>query len=545
MDSVKNPKAKFKHQIDLAICSKLPWEDLTLILDALTPNFNSMKHLVEVLLEEIKQLLKKAQEKQDEFIPFKEEISDKQTIDAAVQTDGIENNDYSVQASGEDILSSGSPVDDQIESMEHSVMEKAHNDTIETQKQKSLAIQDDPVQDSDPQLTQISPKMFQTESKEHDRNEVEIETFETKNLEDSLDCSNDPLLLKDNHGQETKHEPKLFLIHDKTEIPKSVSEPEINLDHETLKNEIHSTIEIKEEEIKNEPTNVGNKDQNEALSVSILNNFQCSKCEKPFKFKSSLRRHYVETHELSLIEVDQLLKGLKEIKKVKKAWRAEIEKDKQVEREKKVDIPEKSLICNFCNKMFSMTYHLKVHENMHQDIRPFECKTCGKRCRVKSKLKDHELTHTNERPYSCQICQETFRKGFQRWSHMRKIHGNENFECNICKKSFSSPSNLESHTIVHSNEKPHQCKTCGKSFKRVNTLKKHQYRHNPNEAKDKKFKCGTCSKSFYEKSDLKNHERVHTGEKPFSCSFCTNSYNVSSNLRKHEREVHQVYVKKI
>ena len=242
MDSVKNPKAKFKHQIDLAIESKLSWEDLILILDALTPNLMSTKQLVEVLLEEVKQLLKKAQEKQDEFIPITEEISDKQTIDAAVQTDGIESNDFSVQASGGDILSSGSLVDDQIEPTELNFMERVHNDAIDIEKQKSLVIQDDPALGSDHQLTQISPGVFQTESKEHGRNEVEIETFETKSIEDSLDCSNDPLLIKDNHDQETKHEPKLFSIHDKTEIPKSVTEPQMNLDHETLKNEIHSTI---------------------------------------------------------------------------------------------------------------------------------------------------------------------------------------------------------------------------------------------------------------------------------------------------------------
>ena len=52
--------------------------------------------------------------------------------------------------------------------------------------------------------------------------------------DEGLDCSNDPLLTKDDHVQESKNEPQSFSIHDKTEISKSVSEPEMNLDHDSI-----------------------------------------------------------------------------------------------------------------------------------------------------------------------------------------------------------------------------------------------------------------------------------------------------------------------
>ena len=81
MDVANDPKSKFKHQIGLALERKLSWEDLTLILEALTPTFISMKHLIEVLIQELRHL----QEMQIKSLSIKKEVE--QRIDVSVQTD--------------------------------------------------------------------------------------------------------------------------------------------------------------------------------------------------------------------------------------------------------------------------------------------------------------------------------------------------------------------------------------------------------------------------------------------------------------------------
>ena len=52
--SKEDAKMKFKHQIALAKQNKISWEDLTMILDVLTPTFMSLKQLTETLLEELR-----------------------------------------------------------------------------------------------------------------------------------------------------------------------------------------------------------------------------------------------------------------------------------------------------------------------------------------------------------------------------------------------------------------------------------------------------------------------------------------------------------
>ena len=111
MDVANDPKSKFKHQIGLALERKLSWEDLTLILEALTPTFISMKHLIEVLIQELKEL----QETQIKPLPIKKEVG--QRIDVSVQTDENE----SVAHASEDGLQSSYGPPNQTESSEEKI----------------------------------------------------------------------------------------------------------------------------------------------------------------------------------------------------------------------------------------------------------------------------------------------------------------------------------------------------------------------------------------------------------------------------------------
>ncbi|XP_078506284.1 uncharacterized protein LOC144764025 isoform X3 [Lissotriton helveticus] len=235
--------------------------------------------------------------------------------------------------------------------------------------------------------------------------------------------------------------------------------------------------------------------------------------------------------------------------------------------------------CDDCEKSFSNSYKLRVHQRNHTGERPYKCSECDKRFITNAYLKFHFRIHTDQGSITpaaspeelaerltvhetslrdhFEIIPSCFEELYQRPPRpvKQKIYPSEYivdkpYECTF---DFNELTNPLFDQTVRKRQRLFHCPICGKSFRERDNVLKHQRIHTSEElrkvfmtprfsnsaqthiVKETRYRCNQCGKCFSKSSRLRVHQRIHTGERPYQCKECKKLFIKDSHLKVHLR----------
>ncbi|XP_022109457.1 zinc finger protein 502-like [Acanthaster planci] len=164
-------------------------------------------------------------------------------------------------------------------------------------------------------------------------------------------------------------------------------------------------------------------------------------------------------------------------------------------------------------------------------LRPFVCE-CGKTYTCMSHLKYHQKVHSNIRPYTCEICNQSFLQLGHLKRHVRIHTQDKPFACDMCNKSFRQSSHLTCHKRIHTNEKPYCCEVCGMGFRQKSAVFRHISRKH---VKERHYVCTICNRGYSGEADLRRHEKTHVNITYFAVlNLQTNTSKICGHIQEDE-----------
>lgn len=220
--------------------------------------------------------------------------------------------------------------------------------------------------------------------------------------------------------------------------------------------------------------------------------FQCSSCDKRYKDRGSLKRHFERNH---------------------------------------VEVRERKFVCENCGKCFYSKACIKTHMRIHTGETPYSCPVCPKKFKQISTLNRHKTRHSGERAHMCSICGKPFWTKDELQKHQATHGDGKTITCPICNLQLKYRSS-SAHMKLHLNPNSFICNYCGKTFNMKGNLKNHIERKHSE-------KSGYCNICLKQASNIESHMWQHTGHRPFQCEFCSSSFHKLKSLMHHVNFKHK------
>jgi len=198
--------------------------------------------------------------------------------------------------------------------------------------------------------------------------------------------------------------------------------------------------------------------------------FQCPKCQRRFKQRRELNRHFINRHTPNAAKPFQ---------------------------------------CRFCSYGAATKSIVQRHEYTHSASKPYKCRLCTYQTSYRYILKKHlkklhaadddeaeaaiESDHSGTSPAS--------KTGPASPHSMEGVRQKRRWQCGFCDKHFSARSLMKQHELIHDGPKD--------------------------------FKCELCPFETAHKRSLKRHKMIHQGARPFACNFCKKKFSAQPLLEEH------------
>lgn len=210
---------------------------------------------------------------------------------------------------------------------------------------------------------------------------------------------------------------------------------------------------------------IGGQSASNTIIRNGIRSYKCDVCDKEFKRKAHLRRHY------------------------------------------RLHTGERPYDCQWCGQTFARSEQRNQHIAREHNQSHITCTICGKGFRTDEERMNHMVLHLENKYFRCTICLKEFDKASALAGHMQ-VHtqhepvsmARKTFKCTTCNMEFSRFDHLIRHQTVHSGVKMFQCNLCMKRFTRADNRTKHE----------KTCRNGKPSSPDDENGDVKDEVQIKT-----------------------------------